>query len=185
MRRVLFLALLLVPGAATAQTTLLELQPGVRVRVTAPPTLGSRYEATIGARRGDTLSLVREGFAPISVAISALSMAEVARGESRVDGMWRGAKWGAAIGLVIGGLYATTPNNHWNCLDENVCSADEIVSDTQIVALSTFGGAFYGGAIGALVGRQRWERLVLPNERASLILTRRGPQTQLGVHLVF
>lgn len=179
MRRILFLPLLLLPGAAAAQTSLLELQPGVRVRVTAPPALGSRYEATIGARRGDTLSLVREGFAPISIAISDLSHAELYHGKSRIAGMWRGAKWGTGIGLGAGALLALSDSV------SSYCDRDSCFSDAEMVGFLTFTGAFYGGAIGALIGLNQWEPLVLPSERFSLTLNRRRSRAQLGVRMAF
>ena len=182
MRRIFFLALLLLPRAAAAQTTLLELQPGVRVRVSAPPTLGSRFDATIGARKGDTLSLVRAGHASIDVPISAIAVAEVYRGKDRVAGMWNGVKWGVPIGLALGALAAVGSDSNF-CYD--ACDPYYDFSDTELVAYSAFGGAFYGAIIGLIVGRHTWERLTLPNERASLLFDQRGTATRVGVRVAF
>jgi hypothetical protein len=183
MRRLKLLALLLLPATVNAQTTLLELQPGVRVRVTAPPALGSRYDATIGARHGDTLSLVRSGHASIDVPISSIAVAELYRGKDRVAGMWNGVKWGTAIGLVTGALFALGSNQE-NCFYE-VCDPYNTVSDAEMVTWVSFGGAFYGGIIGAIVGRHRWERLQMPNERASLMFDQRGTATRVGLRFTF
>jgi hypothetical protein len=183
MQRIVSLALLLLPSAAAAQTTLLELQPGVRVRVTAPPALGSRYDATIGARKGDTLSLVRAGHASIDVPLTSIAVAEVYRGKDRVAGMWNGIKWGTGIGLVTGALFALGSNEE-NCLDE-FCDPSNAVSDAAMVGFTTFGGAAYGALIGAIIGRHKWERLAPPNERASLLLDQRGATTRLGLRLAF
>ena len=183
MRRIELLALLLLPAAVNAQTRLLELQPGVRVRVTAPLALGARYDATIGARRGDTLSLVRSGNASIDVPITSIAEAEVYRGKDRIAGMWNGVKWGTAIGLVTGAVFALSGNED-NCFAE-VCDPYHTISDAGMIGWSGFAGAAYGALIGAIVGRHRWERLQMPNERASLMFDQRGTATRVGLRVAF
>lgn len=184
MRRLAALALSL-PSLLSAQTTLLELQPGVRVRVMASPMLGGRYDATIGARRGDTLSLVRSGSPSLDIPISAITTAEVYRGKDRVAGMRRGILWGTGIGVGFGLLLALGANSEDNCLYVEPCDPSDTVSDAGIVGFMAFGGILYGAGIGALVGRQRWDRLQVPNQRASLLLDHRATGMRVGVRLSF
>ena len=80
------------PRAGIAQ--LLELQPGAKVRVTAPPILGTRYDAVVGSRSGDTLWLVRVGSPTVQVPVSALESVQLSRGRSRAAGAKRGVLWG-------------------------------------------------------------------------------------------
>jgi len=100
--------------AAPANAQLLELQPGARVRVTAPAVLGGKLEGTIAARRGDTLSIVPSNVAPVDIPISALSRVEVYRGTSRTAGAKKGLLWGLALGLPAGLLTAAGDNKTWN-----------------------------------------------------------------------
>jgi len=107
-RRVLPALVLLLAGQAGAQ--LRELQPGARVRVTAPAVLGGKLEGMIIGRRGDTLSIVSHDAAPVDIPISALSRVEISRGKSRAAGAKKGFLWGLAIGLPVGLATATGDN---------------------------------------------------------------------------
>src|SRR5574341_1977704 len=140
MRPIALIALVISPVILRAQSTLLELQPGVRVRVTAAPVLGGRYDAIVGARRSDTLSLVRSGSPSVDIPISAITSAEVYRGKDRVAGMWSGVKWGTGIGLLLGGLVALSDNSEFNCYTE-FCDPDETFTDAELVAFTTAAGA--------------------------------------------
>jgi hypothetical protein len=117
-RRVLPALVLLLAGQAGAQ--LPELQPGARVRVTAPTVLGGKLEGTIIGRRGDTLSIVQHNVAPFEIPVSALSRVEIYRGKSHAAGAKRGLLWGLAIGLPVGIGTPAGDNKTWNVVDANV-----------------------------------------------------------------
>lgn len=179
----MFAVLFVWPWVAQAQSSLLELQPGVRVRVSAPALLGGRYDATVGARRGDTLALVRAGSPTLDIPISAVTRVEIFQGESRIDGARRGVLWGGAIGLALGAIVALGPNEY-NC-EYEVCDPADAYSDTEFTALIGLGGLLWGAGIGALVGRDRWQRLDLPGGRLSLSLHRSSGVGHLGMRLSF
>ena len=160
MRRLVHLpvALLLLaasPAVLHAQST--ELQPGVRVRLTAPGIVAGRYTGTLLSRNGDTLQFGSQNAAPVSIATSRITSLEISRGKSRLSGMWRGIAWGAPIGLVIG---LATASSVEDC-GEFGCDALTGSARGAYVLASTIGGALWGAGIGALVGRERWEPFAL------------------------
>jgi hypothetical protein len=126
---------------------------------------------------------VRSGHASIDVPISSIAVAELYRGKDRVAGMWTGVKWGVPIGLAIGALAALGSNSDF--CDDYLCDPYDQITDAEIVAWTAVGGAFYGAIIGAIVGRHRWERLTMPNERASLMFDQRGTATRVGLRFTF
>jgi hypothetical protein len=63
--------------------------------------------------------------------------------------------WGAPIGLVIGVIAAAGTDSDPYCFD--YCSTSGSYK-AGIIAASTLGGALWGAGIGAIVGRERWER---------------------------
>jgi hypothetical protein len=162
-RRVLPALVLLLAGQAGAQ--LRELQPGARVRVTAPTVLGGKLEGMIVGRKGDTLSIVSLNAAPVDVPISALSRVEISRGKSRAAGAKEGLLWGLAIGFPVGLATATGDNKTWNLVDERcdpffqTCAT---YSDVEQVMLVTVGSGAIGAGIGTLIGKERWETLSIP-----------------------
>lgn len=83
-------------GSAGAQVTL---QPGAKVRVTAPSAGVNRFEGTVIAA-GDTLDVAR-GTARIRVPAGAVTRIELSGGKSRGAGALRGALWRAGIGVTL------------------------------------------------------------------------------------
>ena len=151
--------------AAPANAQLLELQPGARVRVTAPSVLGGKLEGMIAARRGDTLSIVPTNVAPVDIPISALSRVEIYRGISRTAGAKKGLLWGLALGLPTGLLTAAGDNKTWNRVKGGCDPAWQdcvLYTDVEQVMRMTAGGVVVGAGIGWLIGRQRWETLQVP-----------------------
>jgi hypothetical protein len=184
MRRLLpFLltASLLAPHRAAAQLS--ELQAGLRVRVTAPPLLGSRYDATIGARRADTLSLVKTGASPIDVPLSAIRHVEVSRGKSRSAGAKRGLLWGAGVSVAVILYRATRPERDatGQC-PRQPCKATFRLEDAATVLL---GPAAWGSAIGALVGRERWETLDIGPRTGTHDMAFPSGRTRVGLRVSF
>ena len=185
MRRIVLLAAALLPFSAV-QAQWLELQPGTKVRVTAPGVLGGRVQATVGMRNTDSLSLFRPGSGPFAIPISAIRSAEVSLGKSRAHGALAGLKWGGGIGAALGVVLAVFPNSEMNTVDEYCDPSYELCetySDLQGVAMMAVGSALIGAGVGALIGKERWQRLAAPVNVGSAPRVFIAPTTQHGVQL--
>lgn len=168
------LALTAVAPVALAQSN--ELQPGARVRVVAPGIVANRYVGTVLSRRGDTLQLGGPNAAPVFVPLDRVTSLEISRGRSRLSGAGRGVVWGAPIGLAFGVATATSLED---CTDFGCRDATSGERGAYVFA-SLLAGATWGAGIGALVGRERWERFdVAP--RATFDY--RAGRTRFGVAL--
>lgn len=148
---VLAFALCIIPHDLRAQVS--ELQPGARVRITAPGIVAGRYAATVLTRSTDTVRVSAPGKAPFDIPVGRITSLEVSRGNSRALGAVRGVLWGGGIGLAVGTIVATT--------DESSPNYNNL-SAAEIIAYSTLSGGFYGAIIGAIVGRERWEAFEMP-----------------------
>jgi hypothetical protein len=143
------LLLALAGTAASAGAQLTELQPGARVRVTAPGAIAGRLDVTVISRTADTLVIASPSLASVPVPISRITSLEVSRGSSRVAGALYGAMWGGAIGVGLGLLTESS----YGCSD---CYYDNGSRGEWVIA----GGIAYGSigaVIGAIAGRERWE----------------------------
>jgi hypothetical protein len=151
--------------AAQGIAPLSEAQPGARVRVEAPGIVAGRYVGTVLARNGDTLTLGNPAGVPITVPLARVTSLEISRGKSRSAGALRGVEWGAPIGLGLGVLAASLSDRCETCADEQ--------STAEGIALFTISGVVWGAGIGAIIGRERWERYQL-GARTSLRVGRDG-----------
>jgi hypothetical protein len=170
------LALTATAPVALAQSN--ELQPGARVRVTAPGIVAGRYVGTVLSRSGDTLQLGGPNAAPVTLPMNRITSLEISRGKSRLRGAGRGVLWGAPIGLVIG---LATENSLESCGDFGCSDASSTERGAYVVA-SVIGGAAWGAGIGALVGRERWERFEVSPRSA---FDYRDGRTRYGVAVRF
>jgi hypothetical protein len=166
-------------AAAPARAQLTEMQPGARVRIQAPGIVAGRYVGTVLTRGADTVELGAPGTAPIKVPFSRITSVEVSRGSSRSLGALRGLAWGVPIGLVVGVVAAAGTDDDPYCFD--VCSTGNSYK-ASIIAASTLGGALWGAGIGAIVGRERWERFEIA-PRSSFDL--RNGRANLGFAVAF
>ena len=141
-----------------AQTPLAEVQPGARVRVEAPGIVAGKYVGTVLTRSADTLVLGNPSSAQVKLPVGSIRSLEISRGKSRSAGAVRGMLWGGSIGLAVGVLGVATAEDCLACY--------ESVSDDEALALYTVSGLAWGAGIGALVGRERWERFALPAHTA-------------------
>ena len=146
------LALTAVAPATAAQSN--ELQPGARVRVSAPGIVAGRYVGTVLTRNGDTLQLGGPSSAPVTVPMGRITSLEISRGKSRLSGAGRGVLWGVPIGLAFG---LATANSLEHCTDFGCRDASSGERGAYVLA-SMLAGGVWGAGIGALVGRERWER---------------------------
>ena len=151
------LAAITLSFADTTHAQPLPLHPGTRVRAVAPTLWTSRYEATIGARRGDTLYLVRPDAAPIDVPLSALTRLDLSLGRSRKKGALRGIAWGAAAGVALGLVNAMGNSADPLALcGTTTCRRDKLAEGGALV----LGSVVWGAGIGALVGRETWKPVI-------------------------
>jgi hypothetical protein len=165
----------LLPCAITLQAQASELQPGARVRLEAPGITAARFVGTVLSRTGDTLLVGGPNVAPVRVPVAALTSLEISRGSSRMEGAKRGLMWGVPIGLLFGGAVALTAQ----C--DNCSSPPTDKDRTGFVTAMTVSGAVWGAGIGALVGRERWERFAVAAPRTSIDL--RGGRATLAMAL--
>jgi hypothetical protein len=177
-RAITVIAALLPFALPSANAQLSELQPGARVRVTAPGIVANRYVGTVLSRSGDTLHLGGPNAAPVSVPLNRITSVEVSRGKSRLHGAGRGILWGAPIGLVIG---LASANSLEDCTAFGCSDASSGERGAYVLA-SALGGALWGAGIGALVGRERWEQFDLTPHGA---FDYRDGRTRVGVAVKF
>jgi hypothetical protein len=149
------LMFVLLAFARPLHAQLAEAQPGARVRLEAPGLLAGRYEGTILTRSGDTLRVGGPNSQPLSVPIDRIAAFEVSRGTSRSLGAKHGAVWGSAVGLLFGLI--TLPSIR----DCDYCGASTSGEQTSFVLTMTASGALWGAGIGALIGRERWDKFDL------------------------
>lgn len=156
MRSIMFPLLLLVaaaavPCAANAQSDRYpEVLPGARIRVTAPGVLAGRYVGTVLTRDPDTVVVANSAGAQVRVPIASMTSLEVSRGKSRMAGFKRGLIWGAPVGLGLGLASMSVA-------DDTDRGDGQTWGQGEWVAYNVLGGAMWGGFIGALVGRERWD----------------------------
>ena len=162
MRRIVLLATAVLLPSSTLRAQWAEVQPGSKVRITAPGVLGARLEGTVIERTADTISVVRSGRLPVRVPLAAITSGEVSLGKSRRSGAVAGMKWGAGIGLGLGLVVALAPDSELEGCDPTIFDCTEEVNDFGMVALTTVSSIIWGAGIGALIGKERWQRLAAP-----------------------
>lgn len=163
-------------SAPSARAQFSEAQPGARIRVEAPGVVAGRYEGTVLTREGATMRIGATNASSVDVPLDRITSLEVSRGKSRSAGAWRGVAWGLPIGLAVGALTATTIRS---CTG-TTCRDPDAAEKSAYVLGSTLGGAFWGGVIGALVGRERWEKFEAP-VRSGVDLRHRNAQVALRI----
>lgn len=127
-----------------------EALPGARVRIAAPGVLAGRYVGTVLSRSADTIVVANSAGAQVRVPVTSMSSIEVSRGKSRMAGFTRGIAWGAPIGAGFGLL-------SMSAVDGTDQGDGETWGQGEWVAYSALSGAIWGGLIGAIVGRERWD----------------------------
>ena len=148
------------------------LEPGARVRVTAPDLGIEKQQATFQALRGDRLVVMADS--TMYYALGSITRFDVYRGRKS---HWKtGLAVGAVLGAIAGGAagYAS--------------EAIRYESDFAApVALGALAGAAVVGALGAGVGAtmktDRWEEVPLDQLRVSVVPRRDG--VALGISVAF
>ena len=99
------------------------------------------------AQTSDSLTVASVGAIQTRIPSMNVLHIQVSEGKKASAGFVKGAKIGAVIGLISGLLLAST-----------VASIDGSATDelSGMVVYTTFSSAVWGGAIGALVGAEKW-----------------------------
>lgn len=140
-----------------------------RVRIRLADDGSPSIEGNLVEYRGDTV-VVSSNARHTAVALSRVTDFRVYRGKSRASGARAGGMWGALAGAALGVVSAAGPNSendfrNPDCdVATNPCARE---SDLEVVASTTAGGAMLGAGIGAIIGRDRWERVAVPRRGAS------------------
>lgn len=149
MRWILVLApFLCLAGELRAQSFAHWLEPGTRVRVTAPALEPSRVAGDVALLDPDTLVLERGG-RRLAIANARIDLIEVSQGLDRRRGAWRGTILGALVGAGLGVTFGA------------LGAQDLPTGVGTSAALGFFGGGLVGGGLGAGVGvvfaPERWQ----------------------------
>ena len=146
------------PRIAAAQFE--ELQPGSRVRVSAPGTVAGRLTGVVIARTRDSLTIAPENHQVLTLPVEALRSVEVSRGKDRLAGARRGSIWGAAAGVAMSATMPIDCDGQGHGIDCTNNGARP--SQAVYYGRNALAGAVVGAAIGALLGVERWERFGTP-----------------------
>jgi hypothetical protein len=163
----LTLALLFSPASLSAQRPLVE--PGARVRVTAPDFGIVEQIATYdGVRRG---MLIVVADSTINVPLATVYRLEVQR---RKGHPWRGAGVGFLGGALLGAVVGPT------------LSGDLSDGDKRIIAAGGLGlvGSLLGIGIGSAIKTERWEGIMLDQLGVSIV-PQPGERYACGVSVMF
>jgi hypothetical protein len=172
------IALLLTTAPLVADAQYSEAQPGTRVRIEAPGIVAGRYEGTVLSRDNDVVRLGSPNAVPVDVPIGRITSFEISRGKSRWAGVGRGAGVGLVTGLVLGLIAATADEEaraYWDA------GRRDTLSRGEIVGYGAFAGVLWGGAIGALIPKERWERFAVAPRTG---FDARSRRTRIGFALV-
>lgn len=144
MKTLLLILLLCVTGLPVyAQLRVTALPTGTRVRVVAPEVLPSRFTGRATGTQGDTLLLMK-GNENLVVPFVTVQSFEISRERDRLIGAGIGMLAGAAVGLAWGASLDA------GCTD--YCFG---------LLIGPVLGVPAGTVIGALIGKERWERIPL------------------------
>ncbi|HET9796941.1 MAG TPA: hypothetical protein VFP90_03085 [Gemmatimonadaceae bacterium] len=147
------------PSPSAPTPSLLTLDDGTRIRVTAPSFAASPRIGHFIAVRGDTLSMWRD-VSLDSVAVPLAAIRGVEMSTWRGSYVKRDVAIGVAVGALAGGLLTGTGND--GCT--GYCSP--YGSRTRTRTLGFFVGGLAGAAAGAAVGyvtsRERWAAVAMP-----------------------
>jgi hypothetical protein len=168
-------ALALVPFATlAAQEPAPPLEPGTRVRVTAPALGIEKQVAMFESVRGDTLVMLADTRmipCPLS------SVTRIDRYHGRKSwGWWKGALIGLGAGATAGAIWGAFEYEAGNCgsFDESDC----IVLGAIIIGVPA---TLVGGVVGALIRTDRWEEVPLDQLRVSFVPRRDGLALSISV----
>lgn len=158
------------------------IEPGARVRVTAPDLGLQRSVGTCLAVSNDSIRL-QGGAGILDIPLASMTALDVSRGRksNALRGLLIGSIVGAPIGAVLGGVgsHRETPTSEAPWCYEGTAAC--VASHALVVGAV---GGLVGLGIGALSKTDRWEEVPLDQWRVSLAVPRNG-RWRVGVSLVF
>ena len=166
MRPLAILAVLLTALVSDAVTQEQPLQPGQRVRVTAPDLGIKRQAARFDVLEGGVLTVTADS--TMRCPLLDVTRLDVYRGRQGHVGLGAGigAAVGAATGVVIG---IQVCNSDWLCPDRYMGWA--VLAGVGIGGAT---GALLGAGIGALIKTDKWEEIPLDRLQVSIVPQRDG-----------
>jgi hypothetical protein len=176
MRALTVLALLLIVLVSDAVTQEQPLQPGQRVRVTAPYLGINKQVARFDALDGGVLAVTADS--TMRCPLLDVTRLDVYRG--RQGHPWLGAGIGSAVGAVTGVVIGVQLcNNDWLCPDRYMGWA--VLAGLGIGGAT---GALLGAGIGTLIKTDRWQEVPLEQLRVNVLPLRDG-RLALGLSVAF
>lgn len=179
--------ILIVLAVATVCTPLraqdeLRVEPGDRIRVTAPQAFRSPVVGTLVGRAPDMLTVARRtggGADTVNIPVAVVSQLEVSRGhlsggQGLRRGALRGATAGVVVGAILGGALALGAD------EQDGKEANEFAEAAQMGA----GFGAIGLVVGGLLGtgeRERWERILPPT--VSVGVVHRAPSLMVSLRI--
>lgn len=179
MRRLALLLPLLCSVRAAAQT---EVRPGAKIRIDAPGIVADHLVGTVLTRTADTLVVGGPEVAPISISIARITSLEVSHGKSHSAGAIKGLQWGGGIGFGLGLAFIPLLSCPGSTGTSSYCNDASSSDKALFVWVLTASGLFYGSIIGAIAGKEEWDRFDLV-PRASLQMRNGRPALALSFAL--
>jgi hypothetical protein len=121
------------------QAQMLDVQPGARIRVTAPGLVAGRIEGTVINRTADSVVVATPAFAQYRLGLNSLATLEVYQGRNHGLGAKKGALWGAGVMLPFA-LLATI---------DAPSTGDAFAFAAEVETVYAGVGAIIGSIIGA------------------------------------
>ena len=175
-RATLLIAVLVLTPLSTVTAQDATAAPGTRIRASAQG-LAAPLVGTVVALHADTLLFApQSGREPIAVPLESIQRLEVSRSRSSVGpailkyagiGLFLGAATGALAGPLVMSSGCTALKKDVG--NQSKCLADLVDGETRLKAALLFGlaGTAVGALVGAIVGRERWERVAPGRVRVS------------------
>lgn len=150
--------LLLLSGpsvASLAAQRLPDVEPGTRVRLTAPELRKEQVTGDVLFMNSDTLVIELRNGENVEVPVASVERLEISRGPEYGKGLLRGAKYGALTGVGVGALFFL----------EGVVFDDDggfyLIAVPFLTGVAAVSGALVGGLVGTIFPPETWEEIPL------------------------
>ncbi|UCG87977.1 MAG: hypothetical protein JSW71_05380 [Gemmatimonadota bacterium] len=165
--------LLLVPVGDLSGQQAQTIEPGSRVRVTAPDLGIQRLAGTCLSLSQGAMAFEPEGLSPLAIATVSITRLEISRGRKRktVTGALVGIPAGLALALGV----ATIAGEEWQ---------EEVNAGVWLAPAGALVGLVVGGTVGYTVKVDRWEEVPLDRLRVAVAQQRDG-RFALGLQVKF
>lgn len=170
----MLLLLLCAAHGAPAGAQFSGILPGSRVRIESR-SFAQRLEGTVMAHSGDSIIVASSGVLRTSVPNATIYRVQASGGKSHGAGAIKGAKIGAAVSGGLGLALVLS------LAEVGDVTAGDVMAVTAVYAIS---GAMWGGAIGAIIGAEKWTTVYSQPYRLSAGITRSGAPA-VGLSLAF